>query len=129
MAAQKSNVSAHIQEGRWIINLTQALGVLRLVPGEQAASGSLRLRQFLGSGAQRLTGMDGLRYGCGEAVGLQRGERGVENGFGAAQLAEQFSGHAGAEAWRQSLEPTIPGIGREPSRLRPAYVGTTVCVK
>ena len=102
MAIQKFNVSADIQEGRWVINFAQALGIFRFVPCKQADSGSLRLGQFLGGGAHWLAGMDGLGHGCWEAVGLQLGERCVENGFGAAQCAEEFSGHARAEAGRQS---------------------------
>src|SRR5277367_4448020 len=102
MAVQKLNVSASIQEGRWVINLAQALRILRLVPCEQADSGSLRLRQFLGGGAHRLAGMDGLGHGRWEAMRLQLGERCVEYSLGAAQCAEEFSGHARAEAGRQS---------------------------
>src|SRR5271170_7473647 len=77
---------------RRVTNLTQALRVLRFVPGEQADSGGLRL----GRGAHRLAGMDHLRDGCEQAVGFQLGERGVENGFGTAHRPEELSGHARA---------------------------------
>jgi hypothetical protein len=40
VAIQKFNISAHIQQRRRIVNLAQALRVLRLVPAEQADSGA-----------------------------------------------------------------------------------------
>jgi hypothetical protein len=64
MAIQKFNVSAHIQEGWWVVNLAQALRVLRLVPSEQADSGGLGLGEFLG-GAHGLAGVYHLRDGGG----------------------------------------------------------------
>ena len=100
-AVQKFNVSEDIQQGWWVANLAQALGVLRLVPGEQANSGGLRLGEFLGRSAHRLAGVDHLGDGCRQAVRFQLGERGVENGFGAAHCAEEFSGHACTQAGRQ----------------------------
>ena len=36
VAIQKFNISANIEQRRWIINFVQTLRVLRLVPGEQA---------------------------------------------------------------------------------------------
>lgn len=41
VAIQKFNICANIEQRRRIVNLAQALRVLRLVPGEQADSGGL----------------------------------------------------------------------------------------
>jgi hypothetical protein len=58
----------------------EGLRMLLLVLGQQADSSGLGLGQFFG--VQGLAGMDRLREGRRQAVGLQFGERGVENGFG-----------------------------------------------
>jgi hypothetical protein len=41
MAIEKLNVSKHIQEGRRVVNLAEALRVLGLVPGKQLATSGL----------------------------------------------------------------------------------------
>ena len=101
VAIQKFNISADIEKRRRVVNLAQALGVFGLVPGEQADSGGLRLGEFLGGGAERLARVDGLRYGGGQAMRFQFGERSAENAVGAAHRGEKFSGHARAEAGSQ----------------------------
>ena len=101
VAIQKFNVSANIQEGRRIVNLAQPLRVFRFVPREQTAACGLGLSQLLRGSAQGLARMDGLRDGGRQALGFQRGQRGVENRVGAAEFAQQFSGHARAQAGRQ----------------------------
>ena len=45
--------------------------------------------------------MDGLRYCCRQMVAFELCERGVENLLRAAHLAQEFAGHARAEAWRE----------------------------
>jgi len=90
MAIQKFNISLHIREGWGIVNLAQALRVLRFVPGEQADSGGLGLGEFRGGGAHRLAGVDRLCDGGGQAVGFQFCEGGVENGLGLPSARRSF---------------------------------------
>ena len=63
----------------------EGVRILRLVPGQQADSSGLGLGQFFG-GVHGLAGMGSLRDGRRQTVGLQMGERGVENGFGAIEV-------------------------------------------
>ena len=101
MTVQKFNVSAHIEERRRIVNFAQALRILGFVPGEQPNTGGLGLGQFFRGSAQRLPGMERLRYRGGQALRFQFGQRGVENRVRAAHLPQQLSGHACAQARRQ----------------------------
>ena len=45
--------------------------------------------------------MNGLGYGGGEVVAFEFRKRGVENLLRAAHFAQEFAGHACAEAWRE----------------------------
>jgi hypothetical protein len=74
VAAQKLNVSAHIQERRRIVDLLEALGVLGLVPREQSATCRLYLSQLLGGIADGATRVEGLGDRSGEALALESGE-------------------------------------------------------
>jgi hypothetical protein len=95
-----------------MVNLAQALGEFRLVPGEQAYSGGLGLGQLLGGSAHRLARMDHLGHGCGQAVGFQLGELGAKDGLGPAHRAKQLPGHARAQAGRQGKgEPSQVLVG------------------
>ena len=55
MTPEKFNVSANIQKRRWVVDFAEANRVLRFIPGQQATSSGLRLRQFLGRIAQLVT--------------------------------------------------------------------------
>jgi len=45
--------------------------------------------------------MDGLCNGSWQMLRFQASKRGFEDGFGAAEFAQQLSGEARTEAWRQ----------------------------
>src|ERR1700683_5801062 len=98
---QKLNVSANIQKGGRIIDLTEALRVLGLRPCEQAATGGLHLRQFPCRHAERLASMDCLRNRFRQTLGLRSGNRRFENSFRAAHLTKQFPSRARAKSRRQ----------------------------
>jgi hypothetical protein len=86
MAAKKLRVSADIEEGWGGVDFAEALRIGRIVPSEELAARVANLGKFLSGGAHRLAGMDGLGDRRGEALGLQGGEGGVEDGFGAAEF-------------------------------------------
>jgi hypothetical protein len=85
---KKFYISVNIQEGRGIVDLPQAGGILRLVPREQAATGGLCLCQFPGRVAQRALRMNRLSHGRGQALRFQRRQRRVEDGIRAAELPQ-----------------------------------------
>jgi hypothetical protein len=45
--------------------------------------------------------VNGLRHSGGQVVAFEFGERGIENLLRAAHFAQELSGHACAEAWRE----------------------------
>ena len=52
--------------------------------------GCLRLRQFLGGGAQRLARMDRLRYGGRQTLGFEAGQRGLKIASGLPNSRSSF---------------------------------------
>jgi hypothetical protein len=88
VAVQKFCVSADIQEGWRIVNLAEEMRIGGFIPSDEAVASLLGLGQFLRGGGHGLSRMDGLGDRCWKALTLKGGERGVEYGFGAAELTE-----------------------------------------
>ena len=125
MAAQKLHVSPDIQQGRRIVDLLEALRVLRLVPSEQSAACGLDLSQFLGGIADGAARVEGLGDGGGQALALEGRERGGEDRLRAAEFAQELASHARAKAGCQrERQPAyiIVSVHREGNPRR-AYAG------
>jgi photosystem II stability/assembly factor-like uncharacterized protein len=101
MAIEKFFLANEIQEGRRIVNLKQALRVVRLIPRDQGDASGLGCGKFLGSVAQRAFAVDGLRDGGGQVMRFKLSERSGENLLRPAERAQELSGHAGAQAGRE----------------------------